>query len=123
MLLYTHTGFSQSQLLRLVISIYGGVPEAFEVYHCRSTSTEEEIRLFMNPKRATKRPFQYLILEVNKLPYRLQEVRTVYSIRRVLQYHDSLNRDRLMECVYVGGGGGGSHSVTIFLVFPMTLYV
>ena len=111
MLLYTHTGFSQSQLLRLVISIYGGVPEAFEVYHCRATSTEEEIRLFMNPKRATKRPFQYLILEVNKLPYRLQEVRTVYSIRRVLQYHDSLNRDRLMECVCVWGGGG-SHSVT-----------
>ncbi len=73
-------GFTQSQLLRLIISIYGGVPEAFEVYHCRSTSTEEELRLFMNPKRATKRPFQYLILEVNKLPYRLQEVRTYVGI-------------------------------------------
>ena len=68
------TGFTQSQLLQLIISIYGGVPEAFEVYHCRPTSTEEELRMFMNPRRATKRPFQYLILEVNKLPYRLQEV-------------------------------------------------
>ncbi len=61
--------------MRLIISIYGGVPEAFEVFHCRATTTEEELRLFLSPQRATKRPFQYLILEVNRLPYPLQEVR------------------------------------------------
>jgi hypothetical protein len=54
--------------------VFGGVPEPFEVFHCRPTVTEEELRLFLNPKRATKHPFQYLILEVNKLPYQLQEV-------------------------------------------------
>ena len=60
--------------MRLIISIYGGVPEAFEVFHCRPTTTEEELRLFLNPRRATKKPFQYMILEVNRLPYPLQEV-------------------------------------------------
>ena len=73
-ILHSCSGFTQSQLIRLIISIYGGVPEAFEVFHCRSTTTEEDLRLFLNPKRATKHPFQYLILEVNKLSYQLQEV-------------------------------------------------
>ena len=73
-ILHSCKGYSQGQLLRLIISIYGGVPEAFEVFHCRATTTEEELRLFLNPRRATKRPFQYLILEVNRLPYQLQEV-------------------------------------------------
>ena len=73
-ILHSCQGFTQSQLLRLIISIYGGVPEVFEVFHCRHNTTEEELRLFLNPKRATKRPFQYLILEVNRLPYQLQEV-------------------------------------------------
>lgn len=72
--LHSCQGFTQSQLLRLIISIYGGVPEVFEVFHCRQNTTEEDLKLFLNPKRATKRPFQYLILEVNRLPYQLQEV-------------------------------------------------
>ena len=66
--------FTPGQLSRMIISVFGGVPEPFEVFHCRPTATEEELRLFLNPKRATKHPFQYLILEVNKLPYQLQEV-------------------------------------------------
>lgn len=73
-ILHSCQGFSQSQLIRLIISVYGGVPEPFEVLHCRSSTTEEELRLFLSPKRATKRPFQYLLLEVNKLSYQLQEV-------------------------------------------------
>lgn len=73
-ILHSCQGFSQSQLIRLIISVYGGVPEPFEVLHCQPTTTEEELRLFLSPKRATKRPFQYLILEVNKLSYQLQEV-------------------------------------------------
>ena len=75
-ILHSCHGFSQSQLIRLIISIFGGVPESFEVFHCRHTTTEEEIRLFLNPKRATKRPFQFLMLEINKLSYQLQEVCT-----------------------------------------------
>ena len=77
-ILHSCQGFSQSQLIRLIISVYGGVPEPFEVLHCQPSTTEEELRLFLSPKRATKRPFQYLILEVNNLPYQLQEVTNCY---------------------------------------------
>ena len=77
-ILHSCQGYTPSQLLRTIISVFGGVPEPFEVFHCRPTVTEEELRLFLNPKRATKRPFQYLILEVNKLPYQLQEVWYVF---------------------------------------------
>ena len=73
-ILHACQNFTPSQLIRTVIGIFGGVPEPFEVFHCRPTVTEEELRLFLNPTRATKQPFQFLILEVNKLPYHLQEV-------------------------------------------------
>ena len=73
-ILHSCKNFTASQLVRTIIGIFGGVPEPFEVFHCRPTATEEELRLFLNPARATKQPFQFLILEVNKLPYHLQEV-------------------------------------------------
>ena len=65
--------YRQSQLVRLIVSIYGGVPESFEVFHCRASSSKEELSLFL--ERVEKKPLRYLILEVNKLPFRLQEVR------------------------------------------------
>ena len=77
-ILHSCQGYTPSQLLRTIISVFGSVPEPFEMFHCRPTVTEEELRLFLNPKRATKHPFQYLILEVNKLPYQLQEVWYVF---------------------------------------------
>ena len=64
--------YSQAQLIQLIVSIYGGVPKSFEVFHCRSTSTEEELSLFL--ERVAKQPLRYLVLEVNELPFRLQEV-------------------------------------------------
>jgi len=73
-ILHSCQHFTSSQLIRTIISVFGGVPEPFEVFHCRPTVTEEELRLFLNLKRTTKLPFQYLILNVNKLPYQLQEV-------------------------------------------------
>ena len=65
-------GYSQAQLIRLIVSIYNGVPEAFEVLHCHPSSTEEEVGLFM--ERVAKHPLQYLVLEINRLPFKLQEV-------------------------------------------------
>ena len=66
--------YRQSQLVRLIINIYGGVPESFEVFQCRGSSTKEELSLFM--ERVERRPLRYLILEVNQLPFGLQEVCT-----------------------------------------------
>ena len=77
-LLHHCPGYSQAQLIRLIVSIYDGVPEAFEVFHCRPSSTEEELGLFL--KRAAKHPLQYLVLEVNRLPFRLQEVHVCLTV-------------------------------------------
>ena len=69
--LITHL-YTQDRLIRMIVGLYSGVPESFEVFHCRQSTTEEELNLFL--KRASKHPLQYLILEVNKLSYKLQEV-------------------------------------------------
>ena len=66
-------GYSQAQLIRLIIFIYNGVPEAFEIFRCHPSTTEEELRVFL--KQVAKHPLQYLILNVNNLPFKLQEVR------------------------------------------------
>ena len=71
-LLHFCPNYTQDRLIRVIVGLYDGVPESFEVFHCRPTTTEEELNLFL--KRASKYPLQYLILEVNKLPYKLQEV-------------------------------------------------
>ena len=76
-LLHYCPGYSQAQLIRLVVSIYGGVPETFEVFRCHPSSTKEELSLFL--KRMVKHRLQYLILEVNRLPFILQEVCMYYA--------------------------------------------
>ena len=74
-ILHSAPGFTQSQLIRLILQIYGGPPEVFEVLHCKPATTEQELKIFMRRVTQTlKQPRQYLVLEVNQLPYNLQEV-------------------------------------------------
>ena len=70
--------YSQAQLIQLIVSIYDGVPESFEVFRCCPSSTKEELSLFL--KRLAKHPLQYLILEVNLLPFKLQEVCVYHAV-------------------------------------------
>ena len=72
-LLHYCPGFTQGQLIQTVIGICSGIPEAFEVFHCRPTTTEGELTLFL--KRSAKHRLRSLVLEVNRLPFKLQEVR------------------------------------------------
>ena len=65
-------GYTQAQLICLIVSIYNGVPKSFEVFRCQPSSTKEELSLFL--KRVAKHPLQYLVLEVNRLTFELQEV-------------------------------------------------
>ena len=58
---------------QVIVGIYDGVPESFEVFHCSPCSTEEELKLFLS--RTGKHPLKFLVLQVNRLPYKLQEVR------------------------------------------------
>ena len=72
--LHIALGFTHSELVGLVLRIYGGPPEPFEILHCKSSTTEEDVKLFM--KRVNRHPRQYLVLEVNHLSFQLQEVET-----------------------------------------------
>ncbi len=64
--------YSQSQLIQTLVGICSGVPEAFEVFRCRQSTTEGELTLFL--KRAARHSLRSVVLEVNKLPFKLQEV-------------------------------------------------
>ena len=66
--------YTPSQLMRMIVEIYHGVPEGFAVLHCRPTTSAEELNLFIERIRYHRLP--YLVLLVNQLPYKLQEVGT-----------------------------------------------
>ena len=70
--LHSCPGFTQNELIPMILSIFDGVPEPFQIFRCQSSSTQEELDLFL--QRAAKFPITHLILEVNKLPFQLQEV-------------------------------------------------
>lgn len=70
-------GCSNAELIQLIITIYDGIPEPFEVFYCQNVPTQKELDLFL--ERARRFPRQYVMLEVNKLPYPLQEVSDVIT--------------------------------------------
>lgn len=63
---------SSAQLLALIINSYNGVPESFQLLRCHSSTSEEELHLFL--KRVVQHPYQYMVIGVEKLRYDLQEV-------------------------------------------------
>ena len=70
--LHSCPGFTQNKLIPMILSIFDGAPEPFQIFRCQPLSTLEELDLFL--QRAAKFPITHLILEVNKLPFQLQEV-------------------------------------------------
>ncbi len=71
-ILHTVIKYTQSNQIMLIIELIRGVPESFDIFHCCPCTTEEELKLFM--KRVEFYPRQYILLEVNRLTYHLQEV-------------------------------------------------
>ena len=70
--MHYYPGFSQKELIPLILSIFGEFPKPFQILRCQSSSTLEELHLFL--QRAAKFNIMHLLLEVNKLPIHLQEV-------------------------------------------------
>jgi hypothetical protein len=70
--LYSRPAHLQLELICLILNIFDGIPEAYKVLHCNSCTTEEELCRFL--KRVEKHHDHYLMLDVNKLPFKLQEV-------------------------------------------------
>lgn len=77
--LHSCHGLSSVQLVSLIVNCYNGVPESFQLFRCQSTTTGDELMLFL--KRVNQYAFQYMIVGVEKLPYQLQEVwHTFYTM-------------------------------------------
>ena len=71
--LYYCPSSSQVDHISLILNVFSGSPQPYQMLHCRATTTEEELGLFL--KRVEKHPAHYLMLAVNELPFKLQEVR------------------------------------------------
>ena len=70
--LYSCPAYSQMDFICLILNICSGIPEAYQVLRCQETTMEEEVNLFL--KRAERHCSQYFLLNIKKLPYKLQEV-------------------------------------------------
>lgn len=75
--LYLCPTYSPMDILCLILTIFEGVPESYEVLRCHIVTTEEELDLFL--KRVKKQNAHYLVLNINELPFKLQEVLTQYT--------------------------------------------
>ena len=76
LMLHFGPNYNQTKLIQMIIGIYNGIPQPFEVFQCFAETSEEEVNLFM--KRAARHPCHYLLLEVNNLPFKLQEVHSIF---------------------------------------------
>ena len=76
--LYFCSNWSQIDFQCLIFRIFHGIPEAYQMFRCQATTTEEELNLFF--RRTQKHVLQYLMLDINKLPLKLQEVRKLSVI-------------------------------------------
>lgn len=70
--LYSCPHYTQKDFLCLILRIFSGVPESYQVLRCQASTTEEELSIFL--KRAENCHGQYLMLNINTLPFKLQEV-------------------------------------------------
>ena len=73
MVLYYGRNYTYGKVTQKIVDIFKGLPHSFQVFHCHRETTEEELHLFM--KRVSKHPQHYVLVQVNKLPFKLQEVR------------------------------------------------
>ena len=70
--LYPCSVHSQQHVICLVLGIFSDIPESYRVLQCNKSTTEEELKRFL--KRVEKHRGHYLVLDVNRLPFKLQEV-------------------------------------------------
>ena len=78
--------YTQCQLMQTVVGMFSVIPEAFQVLHCHASMSEEELSLFLS--RAAKYLLHSIVLEVNRLPFKIQEVSMymVFSFLHVMNY-------------------------------------
>ena len=70
--------YTQGQQILMIVAIFNGLPQPFEVLHCSPETTDVEMKHFM--KRASIHCRNYLVLQVHSLPFKLQEVIIISSV-------------------------------------------
>ena len=71
--LHSAPGFSQGELISVIVSIYDGrLPQSYEFFRCCENTTIHELKCFLT--RAINHPLMFMILGVDLLPINLQEV-------------------------------------------------
>ena len=71
--LHSALNFSQGELIPVIVNIYDGrLPQPYEFFRCHGNTTTHELKLFLT--RAINHPLTFMILGVNLLPVKLQEV-------------------------------------------------
>ena len=71
--LHSALNFSQGQVISVIVSIYDGrLPQPYEFFRCHENTSLHQLKLFLT--RAINHPLTFMILGVNLLPVKLQEV-------------------------------------------------
>ena len=96
--LYFCPTYSQTDFLCLILNLFNGIPESYQVLRCQATTTEEELGLFL--KRVERHKDHYLMLDVNRLPFNLQEVHWVQHCSPVIT-------SMLYVCLAFGASASG----------------
>ena len=65
-------GYGLDLLMKLLLEIYGRVPQRFQVFKCHQTCTEDELSFFFDKVEGIASV--YTLLEVNNLSLPMQEV-------------------------------------------------
>jgi hypothetical protein len=73
-ILHIAIDFSQSDIMKLLLSIGHCLPESYDVLYCQSETTTQDLELFSKRCCQFGQERQFFFLEINKLHYGQQEV-------------------------------------------------
>ncbi len=88
--LYSCYQFSQGELLGTILEIFSDIPYAFQIMRCQSTTSLEELSLFL--KRLQTIKGDYIIIDANKLSFLLQ-VCSTYFVGLCIYFMYSCSKD------------------------------
>ena len=74
--------YSQMDIFCLMLGIFSDIPEAYQFMRCKSTTTLQQLERFLQRvklNKVKKYKCDYLLMEVNKLSFKLQEVSLYYK--------------------------------------------
>ena len=84
--LHSALNFSLAELMSVIVRIYDGrLPQPYEFFRCHENTTMHQLKLFLT--RAINHPLTFMILGVNLLPVKLQEVKLRHKIPALHMYY------------------------------------